>query len=120
MEEKVVSAGNETAFIPGYAEDTDVLRHLLEVEAEAAALVDSAQAEADRRLKECEEQSRARFDGEYRRLVDSLETEYKNRLEAARTEYRAGLDEYRKSLDATPVDPAAFSRLAGELLFGGK
>jgi regulator of protease activity HflC (stomatin/prohibitin superfamily) len=120
MEEKVVSAGNETGFVPGYAEDTDVLRHLLEIEAEAAALVDSAQAEADRRLKECEEQNRARYHEEYRHLVDSLEKEYKQKLEAARAEYRAGLDEYRKSLDAMPVDPSAFSRLAAELLFGGK
>jgi hypothetical protein len=119
MEENIVSAGNEAAFVPGYAEDAGVLRHLLEIEAEAAALVDGAQAEADKRLKESEEQNRASYEEEYRRLVSSLETGYKNGIEAARAEYRASLDEYRKSLDVMPVDRAAFFRLAGKLLIGG-
>jgi hypothetical protein len=124
MKEKGGSSGKETpavsneAFVPGYAEDSAVLRRLLEVEAEAAALVDKAQAEADKRLKACEEQNRTRHDEEYRRLMDGLEARYGERLEAARAEYRASLDEYRKSLDSMPFDTAAFSRLAGELLLG--
>jgi F0F1-type ATP synthase membrane subunit b/b' len=41
-------------------EDKDVLQHLLHLEAEASALVDDAQAEADRRVSEGEKQNRAK------------------------------------------------------------
>jgi len=99
-------------------EDKDILQHLLEIEGSAAALVDDAQAEADRRIKEAEEQNRLAYDGEYQKLIAELETEYKKELDAARAEYDKSLDEYRQSLDTMPRDNNAFSALAYSLLLG--
>jgi vacuolar-type H+-ATPase subunit H len=99
-------------------EDKDILQHLLEIEGEAAVLVNDAQAEADKRIKEAEEQNRLAYDGEYQNLIAELETEYKKELNAARTEYDKFLDEYRQSLDAMPRDNGAFSALIFSLLLG--
>jgi hypothetical protein len=99
-------------------EEGSVLQHLLEIESEAAALVDNAQAEADRRLKESEEQNRIRYEQEYRRLAEQLDGERRERLAAVRAEYDAGLDAYRAGLDTTPLHADDFSRLTFALLFG--
>ncbi|MDR0403714.1 MAG: hypothetical protein LBH35_09025 [Treponema sp.] len=96
----------------------DVLRHLLEIEARAAALVDDAQAEADRRIKTAEERNRERYEEAYRLRMEALEAEYGRKTAAAETEYRAKLDLYRKNLDATPLHVDDFFRLAEKLLFG--
>jgi vacuolar-type H+-ATPase subunit H len=99
-------------------EDKDILQHLLEIEGKAAALVNDAQAEADKRIKEVEEQNRLAYDGEYQKLMAELETEYKKELKAARAEYDKSLDEYRQNLGAMPRDNSAFSALAFSLLLG--
>jgi vacuolar-type H+-ATPase subunit H len=98
-------------------EDQDVLRHLLEIEAQASSLVDDAQAEADRRLKESEEQNRTRYDEEYRSLVEKLEAGYKQRLGAVRAEYTESLENYRASLDSMPRNAPGFNILAHKLMF---
>ena len=97
-------------------EDTDILQHLLEVENQAAALVDDAQAEADRRIKEAEEQNRLAYDEAYQKLTADLEAEHQKSVEAAKTEYDRSLDEYRRSLDTMPREEGAFSALAFSLL----
>jgi vacuolar-type H+-ATPase subunit H len=96
--------------------DKEVLRHLLNLEAEAAALVEDAQAEADRRVAEGEKQSRSRYDETYAAEVAALETAFKSETTAVKEEYKKQLDTYRDSLKALPVDRAAFSALAEQLL----
>jgi regulator of protease activity HflC (stomatin/prohibitin superfamily) len=97
-------------------EERDVLRHLLEIEGQAAVLVDDAQAEADRRVKEAEEQNHLAYDGEYQKIVAELEAVYQKEVETAKAEYNKSLDEYRMSLDAMPRDGGGFSGLAFSLL----
>ncbi|MDR2048620.1 MAG: hypothetical protein LBP69_04125 [Treponema sp.] len=98
----------------------DVLRHLLEIESQAAALVDSAQAEADKRIKASEERNRERYEEEYRRRVEQLEAEYREKIGVAKAEYRTKLDAYRKKLDAMTLYFTDFSCLAEKLLFGDR
>jgi hypothetical protein len=128
MDDNVYSGGTES---PGFTDATgdssreapppvDVLQHLLEIEAQAAALVDDAQAEADKRIKASEERNRERYEEEYRRRVEQLETGYREKIGAAKTEYQTKLDAYRKSLDAIPLHFDDFSCLAEKLLFGDR
>jgi vacuolar-type H+-ATPase subunit H len=100
-------------------EDRDVLQHLLEIEAKASVLVDDAQAEAGRRLKETEERNRSSYDQQYRSLVKELDREYEEQIGAVRSEYRQALDAYRTSLDTMPVNAEAFCTMVSSLLFAG-
>jgi vacuolar-type H+-ATPase subunit H len=97
-------------------EDQDVLQHLLTIESQAAALVDDAESEANKRLQECERQNRAHYEDEYRRFVEQFEAEYKERIEAVKAECRSDLEAYRNSLDSMPLDTLQFSALAVGLL----
>jgi vacuolar-type H+-ATPase subunit H len=99
-------------------EDKDILQHLLEIEGKAASLVNDAQAEADRRVKEAEEQNRLAYDGAYQKLTAELETEYQGVLSSTKADYDKSLDEYRQSLEAMPRDNNGFSALAFSLLLG--
>jgi vacuolar-type H+-ATPase subunit H len=101
-------------------EDTDILQHLLEIEGQAATLVDDAQAEADRRIKEAEEQNRIAYDKAYQQLIAELDTDYQKTADAVQAEYNLILDEYRKSLNSMPMRKEEFSALAYSLLVEGK
>jgi F0F1-type ATP synthase membrane subunit b/b' len=98
--------------------ETDVLRHLLDVEAQASSLVDEAQAEADRRVSESEKENRAGYDERYGLLAAKLNGEYEAAVLAVKEDYARQLDAYSSSLAAMPVDGAAFSALAECLFFG--
>ena len=94
----------------------NVLRHLLELEAEAAALVDGAQAEADRRIAEGEKLSRARYDEAYAAEAAALEAAYAAEIAAVKADYQQQLDVYREGIKAMPVNYPAFSALAERFL----
>ncbi|MDR1985979.1 MAG: hypothetical protein LBP88_03270 [Treponema sp.] len=93
-----------------------VLYHLLQVETEAAALVEDAEAEADRRLAEGEKQNRKRFDERYGRELASIDEEYSKKRAALEAVYQQELDGYRESLDTMVVHKERFSALVASLL----
>jgi regulator of protease activity HflC (stomatin/prohibitin superfamily) len=100
--------------------DRDVLRHLLGVESEASALVDNAQAEADRRVAEGEKDGRARYDARYGEEAALLDGNYAGAVQAVKDDYQRQLDAYRKSLEDMPVRKDGFAALVERLLFGGR
>jgi regulator of protease activity HflC (stomatin/prohibitin superfamily) len=109
----------ENDFPPKGSGDRDVLRRLLKVESEAAALVDEAQAEADRRIAEGEKESRSRYEARYGREAERLDGDYAKTILAIKEQYQNQLDAYRESLNAMPVRKDVFFALAEGLLFGG-
>lgn len=101
-------------------DDPDILQHLLEIENQAAVLVDDAQAEADRRIKNAEEQNRLVFDTAYRELTGALEAEYQKTADSVKSGYDIQLNEYRQSLDSMPKQNERFSALVFSLLMEEK
>jgi regulator of protease activity HflC (stomatin/prohibitin superfamily) len=99
--------------------DRDVLRRLLQVESEAAVLVDDAQAEADRRVAEGEKESRSRYEGRYSQEAARLDGDYAKTVQAIKEDYQKQLDAYRESLNDMPVRKDAFFALAERLFFEG-
>ena len=97
-------------------DDREVLQHLLELEAKADALVNDAQAEADRRIALEEKQCRARYDEAYLSEVKALEESLQQSIAAEREEYKNKLKVFRESLAERSIDMEAFSALAEEHL----
>jgi len=100
-------------------EDKDVLHHLLHLEEQASALVNDAQAEADRRTAEAENRNRTHHDEAYAAEVARLEAGYAGEINAVREEYKKQLDAYRAELLARPADKNAFNALAEKFLVRG-
>ena len=97
-------------------DEHEILRHLLDLEKEAAALIDDAQAEADRRISEGEKANRIRFDDVYARELEALESSYEEKIAAVNEDFRKQLEDYRKNLKAVSPNLKAFSSIAGKLL----
>ncbi|MCL2319132.1 MAG: hypothetical protein FWC45_03535 [Treponema sp.] len=96
--------------------DKNVLQHLLNMEADAAAMVNDAQAEADRKIAEGEKQNRARYDEVYAREAGALEASYAKSLAAIKEDCQKQLEAYRESLKAQALNTKAFSSLTEKLL----
>jgi vacuolar-type H+-ATPase subunit H len=100
-------------------DDTEILQHLLIIEEQAATLVDDAQAEADRRIKEAEEQNHIIYDQSYQQLIEKLDAGFQETADAVKKDYDRLLDEYMESLKNMPRQNEAFSALAFSFLVEG-
>ena len=100
-------------------DNNEVLDHLLKIESEAAALVENAQAEADRRMVEAEKENRAIHDERYRMEGERLEGELLRAKEQARQQYREGLEAYTEKISSIHVDMDRFSALLDRLVMEG-
>ncbi|MDR1586330.1 MAG: hypothetical protein LBS57_02605 [Treponema sp.] len=100
--------------------DEEILGHLLKIEAEAAALVDDAQAEADRRVSEGERLNRAAYEERYGREAAALEADYKKEIILVKDRYQKELEAYREKLNAMTADTGRFAALVEELLSGDR
>jgi vacuolar-type H+-ATPase subunit H len=97
-------------------ENSGTLEHLLKVEAEAAALVAEAQAEADRRLHDAEEKNRSSYEERYKAEVQKLEAFQKQEEEKCRQQYAKEIEDYKKELSSVTVDENKFFTLFNEYL----
>ncbi|MDR1252970.1 MAG: hypothetical protein LBK62_12540 [Treponema sp.] len=100
--------------------DEEILAHLLKIEAEAAALVNDAQAEADRRVAEGEKQNRANYEERYQTETARLEAAYQTEKEKVKVQYQTELAVYREKLNAINADAGCFAASLEGLLAGGE
>lgn len=97
-------------------DDRELLQHLLDLESEASALVDDAQAEADKRVSEGEKRNRERHDEVYAKEVRTLEASFAETVAATKDTVKKQLEAYHDKLKAAPLNTEAFSSLAKKLL----
>ncbi|MDR0785609.1 MAG: hypothetical protein LBE74_06990 [Treponema sp.] len=98
-------------------EDKDVLHHLLEIEAEAASLVNDAAVEADRRIASDEKQNRLRYEEQFAKASAECEAKYNDDMSAVKVSYQQELDVFRRGLDYIKEDKDGFNRLMESFLF---
>ncbi|MDR0501838.1 MAG: hypothetical protein LBH16_00805 [Treponema sp.] len=96
----------------------NTLDHLLEIEAEAAALVKDAQAEADRRIHENEEKNRASYDEFFKQESYRLEASLSGEKEKITEQYQKAIDEYRKEISGVNTDINKFASMFDKFLAG--
>jgi hypothetical protein len=113
-------AGGGKAGTGEAAAEPNILGHLLKIEADAAAMADDAQAEADRRVAESEKQNRVRYDSEYGKQVEELDRAFEEGAARIRADYQAQLEAYRESLNSIPVDQGRFSAMVDKFLADGR
>jgi len=92
-------------------ENDNTLEHLLKIEAEAAALVNGAQAEADRRIHENEEKNRKIYEERFKVEAQKRESVLRKEKEKLKEQYQQMLEEYRNGISAAKTDAEKFSAL---------
>jgi vacuolar-type H+-ATPase subunit H len=96
----------------------NTLDRLLQIETKAAALVNDAQVEADRRINECETNNHVAYEERFRAKVQELEASLKKEKEKAKNRYQYELDEYRRKISVVDVNTERFSFIFNNYLAG--
>jgi len=99
-------------------ENTNTLDHLMEIEAKAAALVNDAQEEADKRIHESEIKNQTAYEEHFKAEVQKLEDSLIKEKERLRTQYQQTLDEYRNEISGTNINVEHFSSLLNKYMTG--
>jgi F0F1-type ATP synthase membrane subunit b/b' len=99
-------------------ENENTLDHLLKIEAEAAALVNDAQAEADRRIHDNEEKMRAAYEERFKVEAQGREASLKIEKEKLKEQYQDAIDEYGKEISGINVDVERFTSLFNKYIAG--
>jgi len=99
--------------------NSDMLEHLLKIEAEAAALVADAQAEADKRIEEAEKQNHSAYTSAYQNEAALLEEQYQKEIEEIHSYSQKELELYRKKIENIQVDTNRFSSILVSFFTGG-
>jgi len=94
----------------------NTLDHLLEVEASAAAMVNDAQEEADRRIRENEEKNRVTYEERFKAEIHQREELLKKKKEETNEKYKKALDDYLSEISNLNADEKKFSLLFNRYL----
>jgi len=97
--------------------DVNTLDRLLEIEAKARAIVNSAQEEADRRIRENEDNNRAAFNDYCKTAMENYRTELDKAKEELKLNYKNSLDKYRGEISEIKADTNKFNSLLEKYLF---
>jgi len=97
--------------------EIDAIKHLLEVEKNAAALINDAAEEADRRISQAKLQYNTEYKKRYETEASSLETEFKNQNKIITEKYQKEIDSYKDSIASRPQDSDSFSAALDKLFF---
>lgn len=99
--------------------DSDqTLRQLLEVEKEAASVVEEARAKADAMIAEADREERSSYNDRYKGAVAALDKERDAALAKLKADHDDELADYRKNLDAQALNVDAFNSIARETFLG--
>ncbi|MDR3301749.1 MAG: hypothetical protein LBT01_04365 [Spirochaetaceae bacterium] len=97
-------------------DEQQILNHLFDLEKNAAAIVDEANTEANKRINDHETACRNAYESQYAKEYAALEDAYKGQIAALDADYQQKLDDYKGSLQGAALDKAAFFTLAKKLL----
>jgi F0F1-type ATP synthase membrane subunit b/b' len=99
--------------------DSDqTLRQLLEVEKEAASVVEEAQTKASAMIAEADRAARLSYNDRYKEAVAALDKERAAMLAKLDADYNGELAHYQKELDTQVLNTDAFDRIARESFLG--
>jgi vacuolar-type H+-ATPase subunit H len=97
-------------------ENEKTLDHLLKIEAEAAGLVNDAQAEADRRIHENEEKNRVAYEEHFRAEAEKYESSLNKEKDSLKNQYQKALENYQKEISGINADEKSFITLFNKFL----
>jgi len=97
-------------------ENVSTLDYLLQIETKAAALVNDAQTEADRRMHESETKNHSAYEERFKAEVQRLDALLQESKENTKKQYLQTLEEYRREISSIDINVERFSALLNEYL----
>jgi vacuolar-type H+-ATPase subunit H len=101
------------------SDSDEALRQLLEVEKEAASIVEEARAKADGMIAEADRKARLAYNDRYTEAVAVLNKEREVVLVKLKADYDDEMAHYQKELDTQVLNTDAFHTIARVSFFDG-
>lgn len=98
--------------------DTDVIGHLIEIEAEAANMIMDAQTEADNRILEAKQKADTIYKEKYEELIKTLENDFLQQKSEIDSNYDKNFEEFRATISTVNQDKRALNTKLESYLFG--
>lgn len=97
--------------------ELDTIKHLLDIEKEAATLIDEAKIEADKRVLRAKTEYNEQYKKEYDALTERLESEYNQNCAQINKKYEDELEDFKKSLADIPLNTQDFNKTLEQIFF---
>lgn len=101
-------------------EEINVINHLLNVEKNAAVLIDNALKEAENRTSQARNQSNTQFKEKYDSFVADMEAEYNKTVQLKKDEHEKELQSFKDNLQNQKINNSEFNKVLDGLLFSSK
>jgi len=98
------------------AEEVDIIKHLLEIEAEATQMLLDAQKKADEKITSARLQVEDQFRTEYAKISATLDSEEKQKKKALTEKKDAEIEEYKQYLNSIQKNYEAFNQAVKNLV----
>ena len=99
------------------ANESEIISHLLEVEQNAAALTESAQIDADKKIGEAKKEADARFKAAYEKIVSEQEENYAKASAQAQGRADDAIRTFKETVSASRKTPEEFNSYLDKVLF---
>lgn len=97
--------------------ESDVIKHLLGLEQEAASLLSEAQSAADKRISESRAAAEEAYKKQYSELLANADVELKSECDKISKNHENSFAAYRDRISASGKDVTAFNALLDKLFF---
>ena len=98
--------------------DTDVIGHLIEIEAEAANMIMDAQTEADNRILDAKQKADTIYKEKYEELIKSLENNFLQQKSEIDSNYDKIFEDFREKISSVNQDKRTLNLKLDTYLFG--
>ncbi len=98
--------------------ELDTIKHLLDIEKEAATLIDEAKIEADKRILQAKSEYNEKYKSEYDSLTKKMEAECNQAVENINKKYSDELENFKNSLEEKTLNTQEFNKTLESSFFG--
>lgn len=96
--------------------EVNVINHLIEVEQNAVAMTENAQAEADKKIALAKTQADSEFKTKFDKIVAECESEYAKKTDEIKNNYSVQIKEYKDKIISSTQDKNSFNKLLDKVL----
>ncbi|MBQ0001989.1 MAG: hypothetical protein KBT21_00485 [Treponema sp.] len=97
--------------------EVDVIKHLLQVEAQAAALVNDAQSESSSKISQAKVKADEMFKSRFSEIVKSLDSDCQSKIRTFDENHSASIQNFKNQITQSKKDTLSFNSFLDKALF---
>lgn len=97
--------------------EVDVIKHLLQVEAQATTLVNDAHSESNSKISQAKSKADEMFKSRFSEIVKGLDSDCQNKIKSFDEEHSASIQNFKNQITQSKKDSLSFNSFLDKALF---